>query len=48
MLTIVCCYIGGCFSAGFDLKALSSGELDTFAIKDPQNSSVAGMVSYFH
>ncbi|KAL8590968.1 hypothetical protein ACOMHN_019516 [Nucella lapillus] len=34
---------GGCFSAGCDLKALSSGQLDVDTLEDPDHSDKAGM-----
>lgn len=38
---------GGCFSAGFDLKALSDGQLAPDAYDDPEHGDNAGMVRLF-
>lgn len=39
--------LGGCFSAGFDLKALSEGQLDPNTYADPKHGDNAGMVRLF-
>ena len=38
------CVSGGCFSAGFDLKALSEGQLAPNSYTDPRHGDNAGMV----
>lgn len=47
MYTILKLYLnvaGGCFCAGFDLKALAKGELDPLSYHDPNSGTRAAMV----